>query len=101
VVKNISIKNNKLCKTNPISKKLKMVVTLVITRTNNNEQPTMNYSKQTQTKPICSELARPERGRRVEPILSAVALAKADSQGRQSGVNQLGGGVRLSLADLS
>jgi hypothetical protein len=32
--------------------KPKMVVTLVITMTNNNEQRTTNYSKQTQTKPI-------------------------------------------------
>ena len=47
-----SIKNNKLCKTNPISETPKMVVTLVITRTNNNEQRTMNYAKQTQSNPI-------------------------------------------------
>jgi hypothetical protein len=58
-----SIKNNKLCETNPISEESKMIITLVITMTNNNKQRTMNYSKQTQTK----------------PILSAVALAKADS----------------------
>jgi hypothetical protein len=45
----------------------KMVVTLVITRTNNNEQRTTNYSKQTQS----------------NPILSAVALAKADSKWRK------------------
>ena len=31
-----------------------MVVTLVITMTNNNEQRTMNCSKQTQSKPILS-----------------------------------------------
>jgi hypothetical protein len=31
-----------------------MVVTLVITMTNNNEQRTMNYSKQTQSNPILS-----------------------------------------------
>ena len=37
VVKNQSIKNNKLCKTNPISEKLKMIITLVA-RTNYNEQ---------------------------------------------------------------
>jgi len=29
------------------------------------------WSKQTQTNPTCSELARPKRGRRAEPILSA------------------------------
>jgi hypothetical protein len=37
VVKNLSIKNIKLCKTNPISERPKMVVTLVKT-TNYNEQ---------------------------------------------------------------
>jgi hypothetical protein len=36
------------------------VVSLVKTITNNNEQRTMNQQKQSQTKPICSELARPE-----------------------------------------
>ena len=34
--------------------KPKMVVTLVITMTNNNERRTTNYSKQTQTNPILS-----------------------------------------------
>jgi hypothetical protein len=65
-----SIKNNKLCETNPISEKPKMIITLVITMTNNNKQRTMNYQKQsqfktktngpamlcTQSKPTCSEL---------------------------------------------
>jgi hypothetical protein len=36
--------------------KPKMVVTLVITMTNNNEQRTANYSKQTQSNPTCGEL---------------------------------------------
>jgi hypothetical protein len=49
-----------LYQTKPISEMPKMVVTAVMTMTNNNEQPTMNYSKQTQS----------------NPILSAVALAK-------------------------
>jgi hypothetical protein len=35
--------------------KPKMVVTLVITVTNNNEQRTTNYSKQTQTNPIADQ----------------------------------------------
>jgi len=61
VVKNQSIKNNKLCKTNPIFRKPKMVVTAVYTMTNNNEQRTMNCSKQTQTKPI-EETERFRRG---------------------------------------
>ncbi len=47
-----SIKNIKLCKTKPISRMPKMVVTAVYTMTNNNEQRTANYSKQTQTNPI-------------------------------------------------
>jgi hypothetical protein len=51
----------------------------VVSTTNYSEKPTVDtWSKQTQTKPTCgeqsrttcSELARPERGRRVEPILS-------------------------------
>ena len=65
----------------------KMVVTLVIT-TNYNEQLTMNcYSKQTQSNPtcpersrrICSELARPERGRRVEPTSSSIVICAKDA----------------------
>jgi len=83
VAENISIKNNKLCKTNPISEKPKMVVTLVITMTNNNKQRTMNYSKQTQSNPILSA------------VLSGVALAKtealtkADSKGILTQVRQV------------
>ena len=60
-----SINNDKLCETNPISEKPKMVVTAVYTMTNNNKQSTFNYSKQTQTKPTCSELAC---GELVEPV---------------------------------
>jgi hypothetical protein len=56
-----SINNYKLCKTNPISEKPKMVVTSVITRTYNNEQLTMNYLKQTQSNPI-SERALTQGG---------------------------------------
>jgi hypothetical protein len=49
--------------------KPKMVVTAVYTMTNNNEQRTTNYSKQTQSNPIygersrttCGELAYPEQ----------------------------------------
>ena len=47
-----SIKNNKLCETNPISKMPKMIVTPVTSITNNYELRTMNYQKRTQTKPI-------------------------------------------------
>ena len=49
-----SIKNNKLCKTNPIYEEPKIAVTLALI-TNYNELLTMNcYSKQTQTNPILS-----------------------------------------------
>jgi hypothetical protein len=41
----------------PNFQKVKNIVTLVKTMTNNNEQPTMNYSKQTQTNPILSASA--------------------------------------------
>jgi hypothetical protein len=40
-----------------------MVVTLVITVTNNNEQRTTNYSKQTQSNPILSAIALAKAGR--------------------------------------
>jgi hypothetical protein len=43
----------------PNFSKPKMVVNLVITRANNNKQRTMNYRKQTQSNPTCSELAEP------------------------------------------
>jgi len=49
----------KLFKTKPISKMPKMVVTAVYTMTNNNEQRTMNCSKQTQSNPTRSELVEP------------------------------------------
>jgi hypothetical protein len=43
----------------PNFQKPKMAVTLVKTMTYNNEQRTMNYSKQTQSNPTCSELVEP------------------------------------------
>jgi hypothetical protein len=46
----------------------KMIVRAVYTMTNNNKQRTMNYAKQTQTKPIYSELACLELVEEVEPI---------------------------------
>jgi len=51
VVRNQSIKNNKLCETKPISEMPKMVVNAVMTMTNNKKQRTMSYPKQSQTKP--------------------------------------------------
>jgi hypothetical protein len=63
-----SIKNNKLCETNPISKPLKMFVTAVIT-TNYNEQLTMNcHSKQTQTKPILKRIGTANRYAKADHI---------------------------------
>jgi hypothetical protein len=44
--------NNQIIQNKPNFSKPKMVVTLVITMTNNNEQRTTNYSKQTQSNPI-------------------------------------------------
>jgi hypothetical protein len=46
-----SIKTTKLCETNPISQTHKMVVTAVMTMTNNKKQRTANFEKQTQFKP--------------------------------------------------
>jgi hypothetical protein len=57
VVKIQSIKNNKLCKTKPISEKPKMNLTPCLTMTNNKKQRTTNYSKQSQTKPILPAIA--------------------------------------------
>jgi hypothetical protein len=53
-----SIKIERLCKTNPISEKPKMIIILAITETCNNEQRTANYSKQTQSNPILLHVER-------------------------------------------
>ena len=48
----------------------RMAVSLIKTMTNNNEQRTMNYSKQTQSNPICSELVEPiSKGAKIESTL--------------------------------
>jgi hypothetical protein len=52
----------------PKFQKAKMVVSLVMTMTNNNEQRTTNCSKQTQSNPIYSELVEPTCSELVEPI---------------------------------
>jgi len=44
--------------------------------TNNNEQPTFHYSKQTQSNPTCSELACPELVEWVEPISKGKQVKK-------------------------
>jgi hypothetical protein len=61
-----SIKNNKLCKTKPISEMPKMNITHYLTSdyANNSDIPTLE--KQSQTKPIYSEL--------VEPISNLILL---------------------------
>jgi hypothetical protein len=46
-----SIKMSKLCETKPIFEMPKMIVTVVYIMTNNKKQRTMNYQKQSQTKP--------------------------------------------------
>jgi hypothetical protein len=61
VVKNFSIKNNKLCKTNPISEKQKMNLSSYTTKTYGNKSRLLTMAKQTQSNPICSELACPEQ----------------------------------------
>ncbi|MFA5240123.1 MAG: hypothetical protein WC476_10530 [Phycisphaerae bacterium] len=45
-----SIKNNKICKTNPIYKNRETNLTPYSTMTNNKKHRTMNYQKQTQNK---------------------------------------------------
>jgi hypothetical protein len=52
VVEIQSIKNNKLCETNPIFRMPKMLVSAVVTITTNKKLRTMNSLKRTQTKPI-------------------------------------------------
>jgi hypothetical protein len=52
VVKNISIKNNKLCKTKPISKKPKMNLSHYTTKEYENKSGLLPPGKQTQSNPI-------------------------------------------------
>ena len=74
-----SIKNNKLCKTNPIFQMPKMNLSPCLTMDYENKSGLLTMAKQTQSNPIygelaestCSELACPELVERVEPILSA------------------------------
>jgi hypothetical protein len=58
VVKNLSIKNNKLCKTNPISEKPKMNLTHYMTKYYENKSPLRTMEKQTQSNPILSALGQ-------------------------------------------
>jgi hypothetical protein len=52
VAQNISIKNNKLCKTNPISERPKMNLNLCLTMAYENKSAPLTMAKQSQTKPI-------------------------------------------------
>ncbi len=52
LAKEESIKNNKLCKTNPISEKPKMSLTLYITNRYDNKPALLTTEKQTQSNPI-------------------------------------------------
>ena len=82
VAENLSIKNNKLCKTNPISKKPKMKLTLYPTKEYENKSGLSTMEKQTQSNPICSELARPELacGELVEPVEGVEPISKGTWQ---------------------
>jgi hypothetical protein len=62
---------NKLCETKPNSKNPKMNLSPVITITNNYEQPTSNYLKQSQTNPIQSQFFICRKGYKAKsnPIL--------------------------------
>ena len=51
VAQNVSIKNNKLCKTNPISEKPKMNLTLYITKDYENNRPCDGNAKTNPNKP--------------------------------------------------
>jgi hypothetical protein len=59
VAENISIKNNKLCKTNPISKRLKMNLTHYTTNNYDNNFHLLAMSKQSQNKPNQSQFFPP------------------------------------------
>jgi hypothetical protein len=59
VAENQSIKNNKLCKTNPIFRKPKMNLSHYTTKDYVNNLRLLKMAKQTQTKPICGELVEP------------------------------------------
>jgi hypothetical protein len=54
----------------------KMVVTAVYAMTNNNEQRTTNYSKQTQSNPIYGEQTRPKCSRRGRTTRSELACGE-------------------------
>ena len=81
-LKTQSIKNNKLCKTKPISEKPKMNLNPCSTMTNNKKQRTFNYSKQTQSNPTCPERSRRVCGELASPELACGELVEPVEGGR-------------------
>jgi hypothetical protein len=85
-----SIKNNKLCKTNPISKKPKMNLNHYTTNDYENKSGLLTPGKQTQSNPILSAVLSGVAY--LSAIASAKAeakteaLAKADSKGEVGGI---------------
>ena len=90
MVKNFSIKNNKLCKTNPISEKQKMNLSSYTTKTYGNKSRLLTMAKQTQSNPICSELACPEQ----------VPISRDASKGSNLPVVSLSNPPVVSLSNL-
>ena len=69
-----SIKNNKLCKTNPIYEMSEMNLTPCLTMNYDNKSALLTMEKQTQSNPTCSELVEPISKWR-KPYLTAGTLA--------------------------
>jgi len=61
VAENVSIKNNKLCKTNPISEKSKVRLNLYPTKDYENKSGLLTMEKQTQSNPTVLTLRRAGR----------------------------------------
>jgi hypothetical protein len=57
VAENVSIKNNKLCETNPISQKPKMNLNRYTTKNYDNKSGFLTMPKQTQSNPILSAVS--------------------------------------------
>jgi len=57
VAENVSIKNNKLCETNPISQKQKMNLSRYTTKNYDNKSGLLTMAKQTQSNPILSAVS--------------------------------------------
>jgi hypothetical protein len=118
VAQNVSIKNNKLCETNPISERPKTNLTHYKIKDYDNKSGLLTMGKQTQSNPIygelaestCSELACPELacGELVEPVEGVEPILSASGgklTGKQfeffdaEGIAQFLQGSKLELAD--